>query len=138
MVQELIGGGVSTFNVLVHCVLQGTSLCFYSILAQGLSFVRIHFSFLSAQPTVFFWTSVAGIDIDQLRFSWHADIFSVSWFLVLDSQTLGGPGRHGRSDGLGVITRTVDDCTSPHCQRVVPSISYPLIFSIICTITNYT
>ena len=42
------------FNVLVHCVLQGTSLCFYSILAQGLSFVRIHFSFLSAQPTVFF------------------------------------------------------------------------------------
>jgi hypothetical protein len=56
------------FNVLVHCVLQGTSLCFYSILAQGLSFVRLHFSFLSAQPTVCFWTSVAGIDTDQLRF----------------------------------------------------------------------
>ena len=65
------------------------------------------FRFCHAQPTVFFWTSVAGIDIDQLRFSCHADIFSVSWFLVLDSQTPGGPGRHGRSDGLGVITRTV-------------------------------
>ena len=63
------------FNVLVHCVLQGTSLCFYSILAQGLSFVRLHFSFLSAQPTVFVWTFVAGIDTDWLRFSCHADIF---------------------------------------------------------------
>ena len=41
------------FNVLVHCVLQGTSLCFYSILAQGLSFVRIHFSF---------WNGVAAVD----------------------------------------------------------------------------
>ena len=40
--------------------------------------MRLHFSFLSAQPTVFFWTSVAGIDTDQLRFSCHADIFRVS------------------------------------------------------------
>ena len=30
--------------------------------------MRLHFSFLSAQPTVCFWTSVAGIDTDQLRF----------------------------------------------------------------------
>ena len=73
---------VPSFNVLVHCVLQGTSLCFYSILAQGLSFVRIHFSFLSAQPTVFFWTSVAGIDTDRLRFYCHADIFRVSFLSV--------------------------------------------------------
>ena len=41
------------FNVLVHCVLQGTSLCFYSILAQGLSFVRIHFSFLFCSANSF-------------------------------------------------------------------------------------
>ena len=80
------------FNVLVHCVLQGTSLCFYSILAQGLSFVRIHFSFLSAQPTVFFWTSVAGIDTDQLRFSCHADIFRVSCFFGLIHRHRAVPG----------------------------------------------
>ena len=53
-----------------------------------------------------------------------------------DSRTPGVPGRHGRSDGLGVITRTIDHCTSPHCQRVVPSTPYPFIFSIICT-TEY-
>ena len=36
------------------------------------------------------------------------------------SQTLGVPGRHKRSDGLGVITRTIDHCTSPQstsCHR---------------------
>ena len=108
------------FNVLVHCVLQGTSLCFYSILAQGLSFVRIHFSFWSAQPTVFFWTSVAGIDIDLLRFFLSCRYFQSFMCFQFDPLTPGVPGRHGRSDRLGVITRTIDHCTSPHCQRVVP------------------
>ena len=56
--------------------LQGTSLCFYSILAQGLSFVRLHFSFpslphlvlnsfpmlyqlfdLAVSPYFFYWSS---------------------------------------------------------------------------------
>ena len=91
----------------------------------------------SAQLTVFFWTSGAGLDIDQLGF-YCADIFQCFGCFHFDSRTPRVPGRHGRSDGLGVITRTVDYCTSPHCQRVVPSISYPFILSIICTITNYT
>ena len=41
------------------------------------------FSVSSAQLTVFFWTSGAGLDIDQLGFYCHADIFSVSGFFAL-------------------------------------------------------
>ena len=37
----------------------------------------------SAQLTVFFWTSGAGLDIDQLGFYCHADIFSVSGVFTL-------------------------------------------------------
>ena len=52
------------FNVLVHCVLQGSSLCFFSILAQGLSFVRLHFLFLSAQTIDLLW------DISGMHWHW--------------------------------------------------------------------
>ena len=53
-----------------------------------------------------------------------------------DSRTPGVPGWHGRNDGLDVITTPSDHCTSLHCQRGVPSISYPFVFSLIGT-TDY-
>ena len=71
---------LALFNVLVHCVLQGSSLCTLSILAQGLSFVRLHFLFLSAQTRVCFG------DISGMHWHWfvafascHTCIFRVSY-----------------------------------------------------------
>jgi len=69
----------------------------------------LHFSVLSAQRTVFFWTSAPGLDIDPLRFP-VMQIFSVFQVFLFDSQTPGVPGQLGRNDDLDVITRPIDHC----------------------------
>ena len=50
----------------------------------------------SAQLTVFFWTSGAGLDMDQWGFYCHADIFSVLGFFALI---------HGHREFLGGMDR---------------------------------
>ena len=122
----------------VHCVLRGSSLYTFSILAQGLSFVRLKFFVVVSSDKSLLW------DISGMHLHWFVCsncVYFMSYmyfqsFISFDSWTPGVPGRHGWSDDLGVIARTTDYCTSPHCQRVVPSIPYPFIFSIICT-TEY-
>ena len=83
-----------------------------SILAQGLSFVRLHFLFLSAQTRVCFGMCVACVCIQWFALvdssSCHTCPFRVSYAFSVDLGIPGVPGRHGWSNDLGVSTVSLD------------------------------
>ena len=97
--------GCLTYLFVVFCK---DLLCIsYTILAQGLSFVRSLFLFLSSQTTVCCGGCMAFTARYFAFLAVHDVLMSIHFFsLVLGIP--GGPGRHGWSIDLGVFTVSLD------------------------------
>ena len=136
---------VQLFIVLVHCVLEGSSLFDIPFWLKDFH-LYVYFLFWCLLRHSGVWRFLF-YSHNMLRTAvFHVACFQCWLFHVGGHVTIltcfcgipGGPGRHGLCFGLDPFSGTINHCFVDHCERIVPSISHSFEFYSISTPANST